>query len=125
MDWIDASPLVLQNIEQALDYIWEKMPQAAREEFCAASVDDLWQFHHGLGRAIRNELGLWEDDPPSLRSYFEQQLGLEQPDDMSHVLIRALHAQKAGSYYDMAADVKAIKETYAQYEQGTKGGTQE
>jgi len=110
MDWIDASPHVVKDLEDCMDFVWGKLSEKAQKEFMETPVEQLWQFHHGLGRAIRNTLGLWEQEPPPVRLYFEQQLGLTQPDDMSHVIIRALHAKVTGTEYDMQADIEMLKE---------------
>ena len=109
MDWIDASPHVVKDLEEAMDYVWSQLSAQNQQRFIETPVEQLWQFHHGLGRAIRNSLGLWEEKPFPVKNYFEQTWGLTQPDDISHVIIRALHARVAGSDYDMAADVAVIK----------------
>jgi hypothetical protein len=112
MDWIDASPLVVKNLEEVMDYVWSQLSDKVREEFTATQPDALWRYHHGLGRAIRNVFGLWEEQGSSVGAYFEQVWGLTQPDDISHVIIKALHARANGTDYDIAADVEMLKEHY-------------
>lgn len=45
--------------------------------------------HHGLGRWIRNNWGLWTQDS-RLHEYFKN-LGLTHPDDMSSVILTSYH----------------------------------
>ena len=62
---------------------------------------DMIKYHHGLGTHIRNELYLWHN-PPDLKLSFEkstkiefltnmffQTLGVNNADDMSHIILEA------------------------------------
>lgn len=59
---------------------------------------DVFQFHSGLGRWIRNHWGLWKQEGP----LYEQLkvLGLEHADDMSSLILtsfwRSLHGRPLG-----------------------------
>lgn len=44
--------------------------------------------HHSLGRWIRNNWGLWADEPNELKSYFINK-GVTHPDDMSGEILDA------------------------------------
>ena len=54
------------------------------EIVCCASKDKLIVYHHGLGRWIRNNWGLWAGGP--LLDHMKS-LGFRHPDDMSQCLI--------------------------------------
>lgn len=58
--------------------------------FKSADEDDaITQSHHGLGRWIRNNWGLWSKDS-NLYNYLSN-LGLTHPDDMSSVILTSYH----------------------------------
>jgi hypothetical protein len=58
--------------------------------FKSADEDDaIAQAHHGLGRWIRNNWGLWSKDS-RLYDYLLK-LGLSHPDDMSSVVLKSYH----------------------------------
>lgn len=67
-------------ISDADDADWFK--NASEEEAVIKS-------HHGLGKWIRNNWGLWSKDS-NLHSYFVN-LGLTHPDDMSAVILTSYH----------------------------------
>lgn len=52
-------------------------------------------FHHGLGTAIRNNWGLWNEDS-DLHKSFKEGLGLFHADDMSGIILRAAEATARG-----------------------------
>ncbi|MEK6829872.1 MAG: DUF6794 domain-containing protein [Nanoarchaeota archaeon] len=51
--------------------------------------DAVIQSHHGLGRWIRNNWGLWSKDS-KLFEYLSK-LGLHHPDDMSSIILKSYH----------------------------------
>jgi hypothetical protein len=109
MDWIDASPHVVKDLNDAMDYVWEQLSEPLRKEFMETPKDKLWQCHHGLGQSIRNTLGLWEEPKSAVHLYFEQHLGVDHPDDISSIIIDALHAKVCGYEYDLMATVAVFK----------------
>ncbi len=78
------------------------------EKFKKCSKDDLSDYHHGLGRWIRNIFGLWAKDP----LYDEMvRLGFTHPDDMSSIIIESFHAKI--NNYDYSLEKEA--EYYVEY----------
>lgn len=55
-----------------------------RADIVSCSEEDLIQYHHGLGRWIRNNWDLWKGGP--LKEHMLS-LGFIHPDDMSQALI--------------------------------------
>lgn len=51
----------------------------------AETEDIMYDLHHGLGRKIRNDWGLWKEDSNLFR-YFKS-LGIWHPDDMSGIIL--------------------------------------
>lgn len=59
-----------------------------------ASPDDIAMMHFGLGQWIRNSFGLWAGSP--LRDFLVAR-GIEDEDDMSAAVIRAVQARLRGA----------------------------
>lgn len=56
------------------------MPDSAKKELLALPKNEHWQLHFGLGMAVRNEFGLWQDN--ALTRFFRAN-GIDHPDEMS------------------------------------------
>ena len=56
------------------------------EEMRSGDEDDMIMYHHGLGRWIRNNWGLWSGS--RLFDYLYE-LGLHHPDDMSDIILHS------------------------------------
>jgi hypothetical protein len=121
MDWIDASPDVVADLEQAMDYVWDRLDAKNQEEFRKTPRKELWQFHHGLGRAIRNDLFYGRDIEKNGKStvhcYFDS-LGVPEVDDMSAIIIEALWCKVNGEPFDLMAKVKYYQDYYTQRDGG-------
>ena len=50
------------------------------------SEEEMYLFHHGTGRDIRNNWGLWSGSP--LSKWFNEQ-GIRHPDDMSGIILKS------------------------------------
>lgn len=64
---------------------------------------EAFHLHHGLGRWIRNNWGLWTQEGPLYR--YLTGIGLTHPDDMSNMILEAYHAQVREETYDIEAYV--------------------
>jgi hypothetical protein len=81
-------PSNLSECFRQLDKIMSEAEDA--DWFKSAEEDEaVIQSHHGLGRWIRNNWGLWSQDT-KLFEYFTN-LGLHHPDDMSSVILTSYH----------------------------------
>lgn len=114
MDWIDASPDVVRDFDHAVEYVWDKLSAKNQAEFRNTPKKELWQFHHGLGRTIRNDLLYGRDiekhGKSAVHTYFEQQLGIDQADDISGIIIEALWCKVNGEEFDLMAKVPFYKD---------------
>jgi len=73
--------------------------------FKSADEDDaISQAHHGLGRWIRNNWGLWSKD--SKLYHYLLKLGLSHPDDMSSVILTSYHRHLIGKELELDEQVK-------------------
>ena len=71
------------NLLQAIEYLDKELTKQDKEyllEHGSLSV------HHSLGRWIRNNWGLWDEEDNKLKVNLKK-LGLEHPDDMSNYII--------------------------------------
>jgi hypothetical protein len=100
-----------------MEYVWEKLSAKNQAEFRSTPRDKLWQFHHGLGRALRNDLLFGRDieknGKSAVHTYFEQQLGIDQPDDISGIIIEALWCKVNGVEFDLQEKVEFYKQYWS------------
>lgn len=66
--------------------------------------------HHGIGRTLRNELGLWEEN--ELTVYFNG-LGITHADDMSGILLTSFHRKLNGRIIAIDGQIEEYKEFWA------------
>lgn len=74
---------------------------------------ELCRLHHGLGRWIRNNWGLWTEGP--LKDYFNQ-LGLHHPDDMSGVIILSYWRHLRGEPLQLEEQIKEYQDFWKKSE---------
>lgn len=77
----------------------ERFLEPDRKGKCSA-----YKYHHGVGRWIRNNWGLWKQEGP-LYDYMLE-LGLEHPDDMSGLILDAFWHQLNGASFSIEDEVK-------------------
>ena len=67
--------------------------------------------HHTLGRWIRNNWGLWDDEANDLKRIFTE-IGISHPDDMSNYIIKWYihHLKNDDDFYKK--EIKIIKERH-------------
>lgn len=57
-----------------------EMPDSVKKKLLALPKEEYWKLHFGLGMAVRNRFGLWEDN--ELTRFFRAN-GIDHPDSMS------------------------------------------
>jgi hypothetical protein len=71
------------------------------------SVDQLvTSAHHGLGRQIRNDWGLWSGGPRKPLKEDMERLGFTHPDDMSGAILRRFVSEVRGEPYNVEDNVR-------------------
>ncbi len=75
--------------------------------------------HHGIGRWMRNEWGLWRGSP--LQTHLKG-LGLTHADDMSSVILTCFIRKKLGIPFDIEGQVAHYKAYWAAIEKGANEG---
>ena len=78
------------NLEQAIEYLDKELDERDKEYLFKEYILDLERaalsVHHSLGRWIRNNWGLWNEEDNELKANLKK-LGYEHPDDMSNYII--------------------------------------
>lgn len=92
LNTLDPIPATLV---EALEMLVGKIPPDQLDQIRASSDEEsMFGLHHGLGRALRNQWGLWSDSP--LARFFGA-IGVHHPDDMSSIILisfwRKLHGR--------------------------------
>lgn len=89
-------PTTLEECFAVLDVLLGDEREALlREEGTVVRV------HHGLGRHIRNEWGLWSGSV--LAKHLREKHGLDHPDDMSHFILTTYIRSKIPTLWERVA----------------------
>ena len=75
----DALP---RTVQEAAVTLVERLDTESRRRFAQMPETELITLHHGIGRRIRNEFGLWEGNEELLKA-----TGKTHADDASSVII--------------------------------------
>ena len=78
IDWVPAT------VDECMKALTEVLTLDEQAELIKSSQKEFIVYHHGLGRWIRNNWGLWTNGP--LFQHMKS-LGFRHPDDMSQSLI--------------------------------------
>jgi len=107
-----TAPKVPTTLEEAHQILAERLDKTTLNGIDASNAMD-WmdQFHHSLGRYLRNSWQLWVPGTP-LRLHLEE-LGLLHPDDMSGVILNSFWCKRHGTEYDLQAAVAAYKKYWS------------
>ena len=78
------------NLEQAIEYLDKLLQEEDKEylfkEYILQLEKAALSVHYSLGRWIRNNWGLWNEEDNELKANLKK-LGYEHPDDMSNYII--------------------------------------
>ena len=81
----------------------------------SGSEEDMIQYHHGLGRWIRNNWELWAGS--RLAKYFND-IGINHPDDMSGIILDSYWRQLNEKPIKLDEQIKYYQEYWADTEKG-------
>lgn len=86
---------VPDTLDEALTMLEQKLDAASLAEIRSSKDEQsMIRLHHGLGRGLRNEWGLWSGSP--LAKFFEAR-GVLHPDDMSGIVLTSLWRKVHGA----------------------------
>jgi glycerol-3-phosphate cytidylyltransferase len=106
-------PATLDECYNLLDQIegldkWLKLPER----------DAITTAHHGIGRVIRNEWGLWSSS--DLKDFFVN-WGVTHPDDMSSIILTSYHRYKNNKPLDIIEQINYFKKFWSTPEEERYG----
>ena len=82
-----------KTVDEAVKYLMETVEDL--DNLKSMEYSDLISLHHGFGRNIRNDFGLWGNNAELLES-----TGEKHPDDASMVIIQTLWKTLTGKNED-------------------------
>jgi len=80
------------------------------DKFMTNDEGDVVLAHHGLGRWIRNNWGLWKGG--ELKTHLEG-LGFTHPDDMSHTILLSFHRHLRGTPLELEKEAANCRKYWA------------
>lgn len=98
---------VPETLAECFVSLTQLLNDGEQDRIMMSKEEDLCKYHHGLGRFIRNEWGLWTAGP--LKEHFKN-LGFIHPDDISSTIIEAYRAHLRKEVFDITTKIKSYKE---------------
>ena len=87
----DKNKILPKTVDEAVKQLLKDLPIRAKHQVANASEDNFINFHFGLGMAIRNDFGLWQDNEELMNSCREIAGDKDlHVDSASTVIIKAL-----------------------------------
>lgn len=106
------SKFVPTNLEDILDYLDKSVSKEDKAEFLKSK---LGSFHNSIGRAMRNDWGLWDQN--SEISQWFLSIGIWHADDMSGIILDSFRRRLIGLDIELNYQV----ENYKFYWKNSKG----
>lgn len=98
---------VPKNLKECFIQLEVQYPPEEIKKLVDEPETKLYKFHHGLGRWIRNNWGLW-DTKSDLYKHLNK-LGLKHPDDMSSTILKTFWRHKHGEPLNVEKEVEYYK----------------
>lgn len=57
-----------KTVEEAVDRLLKILTPEEIADLKSKAEDELWKYHHSLGKYIRNKFGLWDDNQDLMKS---------------------------------------------------------
>lgn len=96
------------TLEEAMECFKELLTAQEQVDFTRLAEDEIGMLHHGFGRWIRNNWGLWDEKSDMCQHM--KSIGFIHADDMSHSLLREFWARMNGLSSKLAEEIKYYKE---------------
>jgi len=108
------------NLDEAVSFLIDVIKKSSVEDKKQfENTKNVSQYHHSLGREIRNNWNLWSDS--KLKEWFKNK-GVWHPDDMSAIILDATKAKIDGKEFDLESEIKYYQE-YWEKSKESKGCT--
>ena len=92
-----------KNLEECFNELKKVMTPEQLDEFKNKKEDNVIEYHHSIGRWIRNNWGLWSES--RLAKYFNS-IGIHHPDDMSGIILDSFYRHLNGKDIRLEEQVK-------------------
>jgi hypothetical protein len=96
--------MVPKTLDEAAQSVLDILSPADIKKLCS-DENIIAKVHHSFGRSIRNNWSLW-DEESSLRQWFQDNLDIGHPDDISSIIMEAARAKAKGEPYDPKPTIK-------------------
>ncbi len=106
-----------KDLYEALDILINQLQPFELEHLKTVPEDYATGLHHHLGRYLRNDWHLWEDN--DLTSWFGTELGVYHADDLSGLILTSLWKKVNNVDLDLQKEAQYYKDFWAS--QGTTG----
>jgi hypothetical protein len=103
---------VPENLENAITKLEQILSEEDLSIFRDTDEVDLYLYHHGLGRAIRNKWQLWYAS--KLACFFKAK-GITHPDDMSSIILTSLHRKLNRKDIKLECQIQKYKDYWESY----------
>lgn len=97
-----------ENLEQCFGTLKQMFGAEELEKICTGPESNMVRYHHGLGRWLRNNWGLWGES--KLKEHLKK-IGLWHADDMSSVILDSFWRH----LHDVPLDIEEQVEKYQVY----------
>jgi hypothetical protein len=89
-----------ETVAEAVDTIVESLSEEVKEKIRELESDNFVNIvHHSMGRGIRNDLGLWQNDSP-IKLDAVNTYGIAHADDISGLVLSWAAARIKGKHFD-------------------------
>jgi len=75
--------------------------------------------HHGIGRVIRNDWGLWSNG--NMKTFFNK-IGITHPDDMSSIILTSYHRYRNNKPINISKQVNYYRKLWENTQRGDNNG---
>jgi len=94
--------IIPKNIVECIAVLEATVPSEIVEKFIGTDETSVYEFHHTIGRQLRNNWGLWQNSP--LSQWFFS-IGVYHADDMSGIIFTTFHRYINKRQIDLAGQV--------------------
>lgn len=88
------------NIDEVLIHLDQHVTEKDKKLIRSITEEDMWDYHHTVGRAMRNDWGLW-DRNSNLHQWFFKTLNIWHADDMSGIIMTSYWRHLNGVALDL------------------------
>ncbi len=108
--------MIPNNLDECFIELDRFLSPNEKKNIIDSTEDYMINYHHNLGRHIRNEWYLWSLEPKGLAKYFND-IGIFHADDMSGIILDSYWRFKHNIPLDIETQVKLYQDYWAKQKQ--------